>query len=456
MHKISSSKRYKPVAGMFTVCIGLTTLATLSLSACSSHLKRETVPSTSVGTDTNTNTDPGAGGTTETTGAQPVSGGTTVYKNLAPAMGQPLDLKGTPLTPAPPDGWVWYEIDGAICRDGSPTGFYVRYTDSDKLIWYLEGGGACTSSGFCSYNQANLNEVLSGDQETCMGSVTGIAKGRQQPGNQGIFDTANNANPVKDWNMIYVPYCTGDIHFGTLANATVPGLTTSQNFVGYHNMLKFTARIVPTFKTKIKLVLLAGSSAGGFGAALNYSMVQDSFGSVPVKLIDDSGVPFDDAHMPVCMQKRWRQIWGLDAALPSDCKDCQSADGGGLAKLTDFLLQKHPNMAIGLLSSVNDEIMRDFYAMGDNDCANFENADPITDYLAGACVSTTSAGNYAAGLDAMRKSHIDSGKFAAYFLSGSFHQHLWRSRFYEAPAGNVTIAQWLGDFIAGKNSSIGP
>ena len=68
----------------------------------------------------------------------------------------------------------------------------------------------------------------------------------------------------------------------------------------------------PTFKDKVSRVVLTGSSAGGFGAALNYSMVQDAFGNVPVSILDDSGPPFEDQQMPVCMQKRWREAWGFE------------------------------------------------------------------------------------------------------------------------------------------------
>ena len=42
------------------------------------------------------------------------------------------------------------------------------------------------------------------------------------------------------------------------------------------------ARIVPTFKDKVDKVVITGASAGGFGAALNFSMVQDAFGEVRV------------------------------------------------------------------------------------------------------------------------------------------------------------------------------
>jgi hypothetical protein len=378
------------------------------------------------------------------------------FKNLAPPMGQPLDPKGTPLDPPPPQGWVWYQIDGAVCRDGSPTGFYVHYTNSDKLVWYLEGGGACATPGFCDFNPANVGEAIFGPGESCLGSALGSTKKRQEPGPDGIFNTTNAANPFKDWNMIYVPYCTGDIHAGAKPNATVPNVAGTQQFVGYLNMLKFTSRIVPTFKDKVKQVVLTGASAGGFGAGMNFSMVQDSFGDVNVKAIDDSGPPFNDKFMPVCMQKRWRALWGLDDMLPPDCTECRQADGGGLLHFNDFLLRKHPNLAIAIISSQRDEIIRDFYSMGDDDCARFETSAPIRNYMGGACVGPASGNNYSAGLDDLKQSYEKTGKFAGYMIDGTKHQHIWRARFFEAPTGGVTIAKFVTDFINHKNSFVIP
>jgi hypothetical protein len=55
---------------------------------------------------------------------------------------------------------------------------------------------------------------------------------------------------------VYTPYCTGDVHFGTRANATVPGLAQPQQFVGYRNMQKFVARLAPTFRDQVTCVVL--------------------------------------------------------------------------------------------------------------------------------------------------------------------------------------------------------
>lgn len=382
------------------------------------------------------------------------------FMNLAPPLGAPLDGKGNPASPAAPPGWTWYLIDGAVCRDGSPTGFYVRNGTVDKLLIYLEGGGACTSPGFCSYNPANVDQVLAGDGQTVAGSIGGAVAGRQQPGSAGIFDNTKDVSPFKDWSEIYIPYCTGDVHFGTRKNVTVPNLTGAQQFVGYLNMKLFIGRIVPTFKDKLSRVVLTGASAGGFGAQLNYSMVQDAFGSVLVTVIDDSGPPFSDEHLPVCMQKRWRELWGLNDAFPPDCMECRQADGGGLGRFAEFLLRKHPNATIGVVSSMQDEVIRLFYSSGLSDCSGFETADPTAITLGQVDPNVyLTADAYTAGLNDLRAKNTSTGKLATYYLGGAsitFHQHIWRPRFYEAAASNTTLAQWTTNLLNGKLEQLGP
>jgi hypothetical protein len=394
--------------------------------------------------------------------ARPVGMNTAAgFANLAPPMGAPLDDMGKPLTPAAPSGWTWYEIDGAICRDGSPTGFYVRKGAADGLVIYLEGGGACSSPGFCDYNPANVNQVLSGDGQTVAGSIGGATNGRQQPGTAGIFDMGRPENPFMGWSQIYIPYCTGDVHFGTRKDVMLPGVAKPQQFVGHLNMQKFISRIVPTFPS-VSRVVLTGASAGGFGALLNYSMVQDAFGGALVTVLDDSGPSFPDnpKYMPTCLQKNWREMWGFQSSFPADCTECTQADGGGLSEYAKFLVRKHPNARIGVVSSMQDEVIRLFYSSGLQNCASFTTADPTTITLGQVDENVYMPGaDYTAGLNEIRMKYGSTGKFATYYLGGAnqtFHQHIWRARFYDASAGSESIAQWAKNLLDGKLEQVGP
>ncbi len=416
------------------------------------------------------------GGSVGTGGVDPIGNANRNpgFVDLSASMGAPLPATGSAVSPSPPTGWTWYQIDGAVCRDGSPTGFYVRNGTADKLVIYLEGGGACMNGNYCTFNPANVNQILSGDGQTVFGTAGGAISGRQQPGVytngtglQGVFDTTNSANPVKDWSQIYIPYCTGDVHFGSKKDATVPGLTPLQQFVGYQNMRLFMGRIVPTFKNKVTRVLLTGASAGGFGAALNFSMVQDSFGDVRVDLVDDSGPPFDDQAMPPCVQKRWRDQWGFAGSLPPDCTECQSTDGGRLSKLSDFLLRKYKQSNVAFVSTVQDEVIRLFFSAGLANCQNYETANPAAIVVLQTDPTVYFAAQpYIDGLTRLRSNYVSTGRLATYYMGGAppnvtWHQHIFRSRFYDKGGANPSsglesIATFVTNFLGNKLEQIGP
>ena len=70
------------------------------------------------------------------------------------------------------------------------------------------------------------------------------------------------------------------------------------------------------------------------------------------------------------------------------------------------------------------------------------------------------AADYENGLKGLRTQFNSTGRFATYYLGGttniSFHQHIWRQRFYDATAGTETIALFTSHFLAGTMDQIGP
>jgi hypothetical protein len=404
----------------------------------------------------------------------------TSFENLGVPWGTPFDMTQSDVPPdagAPPTGWNYYNIDGAKCMDGSPMGIYVRFGSTPKLLIYLEGGGACFSPHFCDHNPHNMNTVFPGGSlngESFAGSLL-TQPGLQEPYDSGIFDLGNPQNPFQTWSEIYVPYCTGDAHFGTNDNGQLqdgvnPLQTDTWHFVGYDNMKLFMARIAPTFKNS-QYVLLTGSSAGGLGAGLNYGLVQDTFGSnVPVDLIDDSFPPFTGQLISPCLQGISIPLWGFDKSIPSDCAECQQ-DAGGLANIIVYWHHKYPNARAGLVSSTHDQIIRLFLAAGQNNCTDTDPNLLSGLALLGADPPAFDAGMYENGLDALRTLYGCTNAVATYYIgtgdpdasdmNGSIdtlHEHIFRDRFYDPLAGpsSPTLAQWTGDFVQGHYSQTGP
>jgi pectinacetylesterase len=408
----------------------------------------------------------------------------TSFVNLAPAgLAQGVAFSPSESDPVPgadagmsvPAGWNYYDFPGAMCRDGSPLGIYVRFGSVNKLMIYMEGGGVCISPHFCDHNPANMNQVFPGGDlngESVSGSLATVS-GLQAPYTSGIFDTTNTANPFLNWNQIYIPYCTGDAHIGTNPTASIPndfGVATTQHFVGALNMQLFIARIVPTFKS-VAQVVLTGSSAGGIGAGLNFGLVQDSFGSVPVTLIDDSFPPFTGTQdITPCLQALSNGLWGLEAALPSDCAECSDPDGG-FTNIVPYWLQKYPHAHFGLVSSIHDQVIRLFLAAGTDNCADTDPNLLTTLGLQGSDVPGFTGDQYDQGLMNLRSTYLCTDRISSYFIGAgdpdasdsngtidTLHEHIFRPRFYDplAGPGQPTLAQWMSDVVAGQVEQTGP
>jgi len=250
-------------------------------------------------------------------------------------------------------------------------------------------------------------------------------------------------NPVRDWNAIYVPYCTGDVHGGDGEGVDVPGLGNpkGQEFVGYENIDRFLSRIVPTFAGATD-VLLTGVSAGGFGAALNYDRVARAFCPVPVTLIDDSGPLMANTFLAPCLQRQWRDLWNLKATLPGGCADCVDKEGGGIINYATYIAREWPKSKLGLISSTRDSVISFFFGFGANDCGL-----PVP--LKGDA--------YAAGLADLRDHYLSSsGGWGTYFVDSTLHTYLGGPGFYTTKVNGKKLSSWVAEMLAGAPSHIGP
>jgi len=272
---------------------------------------------------------------------------------------------GGHIGPPPPGGfgdpimatdmqWTFVPFATAFCMDNTATGIGVNFNSgSDKVMIYLEGGGACFNTASCS-QVAHPNGFGEADLASAVTTF----------GDLGVFNRRDPANPFKDWNHVFIPYCSGDI-FGGNAMSGFGGRVQ----IGYKNLGEFLKRIVPTF-AHASQVALVGSSAGGFGAAVNFDRAQTWFGTIPVTLIDDSGPPMRDMYLTPCLQQETRDIWKIGDSLPADCAACNGPDGGGFANLAPYLGRKYPNNRFALVASKQDAIIRFFYGFGYPTCSS--------------------------------------------------------------------------------------
>lgn len=374
------------------------------------------------------------------------------YQSVAPPLGEVLPA-------AEPGTWAYIDVDGAKSRDGSPAGFYYKHskTGDKNLLIYLVGGGACQDTFFCNMNPPNKDFSLTAESiGSGVFNVLGPTAEAQDPKlerwNSGLFKD-DPANPVKDWNMVFVPYVTGDVFSGANPNGQVPGVAGTHQFVGRANMLKFLARIVPTFKDA-QTVLLTGSSAGGLGALLTAPFLVDAYidlgHGARVFVVDDAGPFFDDQYLEVCLQQRYRDLFGLNDSFPKDCANCSGQGGGIAASYLAYLVDKFPdNLLGGLIDSDNDEIMSFFFSEGLENCSFIDN--PLVGVL------LYPQGRYRDGLKNLLDVHMK--RMSSYVWSGALHQNFFKTdsgdRFYQMNGLKETPAQWLANLLSGKMERVG-
>ncbi|MBL8942021.1 MAG: hypothetical protein JNK45_02685 [Myxococcales bacterium] len=332
---------------------------------------------------------------------------------------------GEPLPPAPPGVWQWVDIDRAICRDGSQARIAVRYGTTNELLVYFAPGGACFNGGTCLLSPPNLDDA---------------------PLYQGGIFADRPDNPVRDWNVVLVPYCTGDIHVGARDDG-VSFANGADRFVGWIDNGLYLSRIHPTF-ADVDRLLVAGSSAGGFGGGSNFERYVRRFAPPAAIMIDDSGPPMSDDYLPPCLQAHWREIWGISDTFLASCGDACSGqrDGGGIIHVVEHLSTALPNTTMGFISHLEDETMRLFYGYGLDECSSLYSLAPLA----------YPAEQYAEGLFDLRDFYATSPQWGTYYLDGSSHTTLLGDGFYTADVGGVSPREWFVAMLDGEPSHVAP
>jgi hypothetical protein len=292
------------------------------------------------------------------------------------------------------------------------------------MMIFLAGGGACLNTATCANNSPEITVE------------------QRLPPAGGIFNRNNTSNPVSSWNMVYVPYCTGDLHSGTVDNGALPDSpAVTQHFMGRPNLTAFLAWIKTQVPNSTQ-VLLTGSSAGGFAAALNGTFVQDQFGaSIPVTVIDDSGPIFSQSYVQPCLTGAYRAIWGLDASIIQDCGASCKVDLDYQLKIVDNFASRYSNRSFGLIASTQDSELPTFLGVD----AMCQPAQLPADAIA-------------KGLTDYRAHFQGTKQSSTYYLAATRHTYLAGDEFYGLdPRGETSPALWVKRVLAGEqNLNLGP
>jgi hypothetical protein len=313
------------------------------------------------------------------------------------------------------DGWTKHTFDpdggnGPICIAGTPFSAFSKQGNPSKLLIMLQGGGACWQDFyFCN--------ILAEDQEP-------------PPPPVGIwtdeFDTGSEvvSNPIGDWSVLYMPYCDGSVFTGD-NDVVDPSFPFGP--VRFHRGMRNVSAgidLANTLFPNAGRIMLAGSSAGGVGAAslapfitrfaygnTTKLMVFNDAGPIAVNLFDVGGIAARAAD------------WQFGQFYPASCTEC--SDTGQGTAIVDWRLE-------------NDSTIREAFYSTDGDATNrFFLQVPTQEMYRNLIV--TEHGK-------LHDAHPD--RYKRFIRSGDdSHTALQTPLFYLGTANGVPLDVWTADFL---------
>ncbi|MCX5868694.1 MAG: pectin acetylesterase-family hydrolase [Proteobacteria bacterium] len=235
------------------------------------------------------------------------------------------------------NGVTSYTFDpasGPMCLRGGTFRSAIRKTNSDELFIYLNGGGACW-------------------KEYCQ-AITQTHPGI--PPLQ-ILNPENVTNPVRSWNVSFVPYCDGSLFAGE-AEHDDDGDGKIDRY--HHGLRNLTAALEVTRENfpAPKRIFLAGSSAGSFGTIVATPLVRTVYPDIPIFVFEDSGTGIAKAEEPGFVAGLLEQ-YNATRFIPKSCPDCVA--NGHLTRLVGWALERDHRLKIGVFSSYRDKIYAQFF-----------------------------------------------------------------------------------------------
>ncbi len=313
---------------------------------------------------------------------------------------------------------------GSRCGDGSDYAFWIRLAPAsaplDKVVVFLQGGGACYDGPGCAAQPpARFNSLAD-----------------TMPGG-GIFSPSNAANPFRDWTIVFLPYCTQDLHIGGGVANVFPEITVERyGALNTRAAIRYARDVLwaaldaadaEGYRGTRMTTVLTGGSAGAYGAVYNYHWVLDDLGWKRTTAAPDAGLGMDNGQpLGVIALGALALLpapgWASQPYVPPYCFTPSCAESfDNLQVATVPRLKVLPEQQVLNIANQIDNVQRNTTLFADT--ATFVN---------------TLRSNYCAvqGSPGLR------AFFSA--ITATTHGQLNGNTFYNTVVGGTSLATWLG------------
>jgi len=231
-----------------------------------------------------------------------------------------------------------------IFTDSTPYAAQVIPGDSDKLLVYFQGGGACwdetsTKLKFCTTDSSpsSLN---------------------------GIFNRDDPKNVHKDYTVVQMLYCSGDVFGGNVTQAYTDSSGNLVKQMGLTNVQMTLDWIVAQQKSgqlapKLADLVVAGCSAGSLGAQLWGNQVVNQLSWDKASIMPDSyaGLFAPGVEGPLVKDYGFCTSGFLNQANTDKC----NAGDITMRDIDQQFLGDRPDVAYAFIQSKTDSVQESFY-----------------------------------------------------------------------------------------------
>jgi hypothetical protein len=256
----------------------------------------------------------------------------------------------------------------------------------------------------------------------------------------GFADMSNPDNPFRDWSVVFVSYCSCDIHFGDAAQDYANGIEHR----GFQN-----ARVVEKWAREHfvnpEQIFVTGSSAGAYGAWFHGPLLHETWPASEFQVLADAGNGVITQDFLENSFPNWNFIGNIPPEYPEIKEIIET--GGGVPEYTKFVAGRFPNTRWAHYSTAFDGGLggqTGFY----NVMLNDNNPIAATTWWNGSCAFTEAMRQQA--VDTAAAIDLTSGNYRYYIGTGSRHTMWGSNKVYTDTTGGVpTLVDWVNAMLDG-------
>jgi len=300
--------------------------------------------------------------------------------------------------------WQRIEPGGATrCARGGKYAFWLRRADPKRVLIFFQGGGGCFSVETCRPGSTWFDDRVDAF-DTPVGSG-------------GILDFGNPDNPFRDYSLVYIPSCTGDVHTGSRVVRYGPVRVHQKGFLNARAALARAYREFPDPEA----VFVTGCSAGSVGSAFHADAIIRRYPDARVTQLGDSlAFVF---HRPISLVE-----WGTHRHFPRWFRPTRPRERWTMVEFIRVLARAHPKRTFARFNHVRDGVQERFYAAVGADPAGF-----------------------APRLRAAERELKRLPNYRSYLACGTAHCAFQGPEFYALRVGGVRVREWVADLAAGRD-----